>query len=264
MFIGNPPHDGTPGFLARASIEFFAARMPTLLAYSTFDHQGKWIPSPALGTDWGSELKNFYQQAVIAATEWDHRNVALAYMRTVEPKFDRIWIVDTDEFYNEKTFDALKSYLDSEGSKNESCWFIDRIAYWKDCRWKVDPPEPATPVFCIDPAKVPAFQWIRLPIFRKEDAMKLKGIYQHHLSLTRSDDDMRKKWAKFGHAGHLRERWFEEVWNSPDPGSLVDLHPTTPDCWKKLVPVDLSTLPKTVADILPQIDAYLTTPTPCG
>ena len=169
LFIGAPGADGTPLEIAEASVSFFAHRMPTFFCYSLFTHQGKDAENTTGGDLWEFDhllkRKGVRTMAVTAATDHDHRNCALAWIRAMEPEVNRLWIVDTDEFYGDEDFRALESIVDTDAW---SAWFISRIAYWKGLNWRIDPVEPVNTLLAINPKKIPCFYYSRIPHFQPD------------------------------------------------------------------------------------------------
>ena len=237
--------------MARAAVQFFTERMRVLHASSTFDHQGKEIKS----SGWlGGEYVEFD-----AVTEWDHRNVALAWIRANWPDTDRIWLLDGDEFYSDDGYEALRQAVEQTESDS---WWVTRETYWKTPMWKVSPREEVHSCFAIDPRRVSAFTWIRTPHghgqmlgdgrCQKGTDLLITGALQHHLTTVRTEAEMALKIARFSHASEILPGWFENVFKAWVP-EMEDLHPTKPAVWKKAVPVSPDDLPESVLRLLPSL-----------
>lgn len=236
-FIGNPPLDGTPVEMANAAIAFFEERMPTILFQSLFDHQGNAFPEIlACGKEGLPRVK------VIAASESDHRNCALAWIRAMTT-VERLWVIDLDEFFHEAEFEKLKKVVETSQA---DAWFVKRFAYWKSLEWRIDPVEPSPACVVVDPKKVPAFVWGRIPYAKK--SILVEGVMQHHLTAVRSDEETEVKWKTFHHAKERVPNWYEKVWKAWTP-EMENLHPTHPDCWKRAVAVPEGFAPTACASL---------------
>jgi len=251
MMIACPGQDGTPTAIARAAVTAMQTRMPTLLAVSNFTHLGT-TNGPfasivdAAKADLGAERVALCE----AATEWDHRNVALAWMRAHWPDVERIWIVDTDEAYTLSDFVRLKNAVEATDAGS---YYVKRLAYWKGLDWRIDPFEPTPALVAIDPKVVPSFHWIRTPtvVGSKRPAVLVGGPLQHHATAVRSDEEMKTKIAAFGHGHEIAKDWFERKWLGWTPETL-DLHPTHPDCWRRAVPASKEDLPEALQPLYDQ------------
>lgn len=254
MMIGNPPEDGTPLDMAQAAMEFFRERMEVFFVAASRTHQGDRVGGrePWL-------YDGVHSKVVMASTEWDHRNCALSWIRVKMPDVDRVWLVDTDEFYSDAEFELIRQAVEQTEADS---WYINRETYWKTPLWKIAPPEPVHSCFCIDPRRVTAFTWIRTPHpfgqllkdreCQKEVPLLVDGPKQHHLSAVRTDEGMARKLAAFSHAGEVVPGWFDRVWKGWTP-EMEDLHPTHPANWKKAVPVEEASLPESVRRLIPAL-----------
>lgn len=246
LVIAAPGDDGTPTWIARSCVGAMAKRMPTIVVESTHTHQGKVrLRGEPIWKDLSVSLR-----VVVAATDHDHRNAALALVRAQFQEYDRVWVVDSDEAFTDKDFADLKAIVESTDG---SAWFVARHAYWKSLEWRIEPTEGGPTVVCINPRYVPGFQWSRnpfipsytpsVPAVHVPSPVFVKDIFQHHLTAVRSDEEMAAKISSFVHGPEIGGDWFENVWKGWTP-EMENLHPTHPPAWKRAVKVDPATLPE--------------------
>jgi hypothetical protein len=69
-------------------------------------------------------------------------------------------------------------------------------------------------------------------------------IVFHHMSYARTDAQVQRKLATFGHAHEIVPGWFENVWRRwDDDRSLQNLNPCVPAAYQRIVEQPYEALP---------------------
>lgn len=150
-------------------------------------------------------------------------------------------VIDADEIYDAQILRRMIQIARGVGAID--LWQVTLHTYWKSYRFRIDPPEPASPAVLVRVGRAPFVRnrqvaSHRLARFPREYAVC------HHMSYARTDEQVRNKLLRFSHAHQILPCWFEDVWQRWDRDSLLeDLHPVWPRAYKRAVPQDQSQYP---------------------
>ena len=158
-------------------------------------------------------------------TEHDQRNYGLARFIT----FDRVFIVDADEFYAKDDIEAMKRFMETYRGEFQGAFVARVTTYWKTLDYVLDPPDKHRPIVCVDPTMVQFYEHRQArPIFVDEPFLQVLPILpteMHHLSWVRSDRKVQEKILAYSHSNDIPKNWMKDVWLAWTPGSPINVRP---------------------------------------
>ena len=173
-------------------------------------------------------------------SETEQRNAGLQLLR--ERGFDYAMIVDADEIYDPAQLSRMKAAVAAH--PQVEAWYVSMVTYWHSAEFRVDPPEQFTPV---------VFVKVGTPVFTENRHVGAAtgarfapalGVC-HHLSYARTNEEVKKKLARFSHSHEIRPGWYEQVWLTwrEETPPREDLHPVYPAAYKRAVRQDRANYP---------------------
>lgn len=167
-------------------------------------------------------------------SEAEQRNIGLNLLK--ERGIDWCFIIDDDEFYNRSELEKVFKILSD--SKQQAAYLVYHQIYWKNRNTVIEGLFGSFPTFCKTNGIV-NFNENRMILVKKDYIWKTISsdiIVCHHMSYVRSDREMFKKIQNFSHADTVISDWYERVWLDWK-NDMTDFHPTTPQAFKKILPV---------------------------
>jgi GT2 family glycosyltransferase len=168
------------------------------------------------------------------------RNAALDLLQA--EGFDYCLAMDCDEIYDPAQLQALLRY--AAARRYRAAWQVQRVTYWKSCRFRIAPPEDLKPAVLV---RVGA---LRIGEQRRVDTSDIElipaGIATcHHLAYVASDQEMQRRIETFSGVERFMPDWFEKVWLAWDRNhGLENLHPAQPAVFRRAVPHDEAACPE--------------------
>lgn len=166
-------------------------------------------------------------------SEAEQRNVGLDLLR--ERGINWCLIIDDDELYN--CSELLNAFDILEDPKYAAYLMYHQI-YWKNRNTIIEGLFGSFPTLAITNGLV-TFNENRMILVKSSHTwmtIPADRIVCHHMSYIRSDREMLRKIQNFSHADTVALNWYEKIWlNWKD--DMTDFHPTTPQAFKKILPV---------------------------
>lgn len=173
--------------------------------------------------------------------EAHERNQALQMIQNDGYKW--IWIVDADEFYEDKQADDLWAWFREEVGKNpdvmgaRSSWYT----YWRSLSWRIDPPESFHPNIIIrSDCRIASSRHLYPDQERRIADVPESVCMVRHYSWAKTPEDTKHKIDTWTHGHQVIPGWFYNVFMKWTPGSdMQDVHPTEPSAYKRIVRCEL-------------------------
>lgn len=170
--------------------------------------------------------------------EASERNQAIEMIQ--EDGFKWIWIVDSDEFYEDKEADALWRWFFREGEVHNPDIMGARctwLTYWRSLQWRVDPPEDFHPnVIIRSDCRIASSRHLLAEQEARIVDVPEQVCMPRHYSWAHTPEDIQKKISTWTHGHQVVPTWFERIFMEWEPGDGVEnFHPTQPEAYKKLV-----------------------------
>jgi len=174
-------------------------------------------------------------------SEAEHRTAAMSVIRDLG--CDYAVVVDGDEVWETDKLVEMQAAIEvSDPSLN--VWRAPWWTYWKSPLWRVDPPEPSSPVVAVRMTDEVQFTDLRDPHVRAETFSPAAPVL-HHFSYAKPNHQIWEKVHAFGHASEIRSNWWEDVWMGWEQNhELEDLNPVYPDNYKRAVYSGVRHLPE--------------------
>lgn len=172
--------------------------------------------------------------------ETEQRNAGLQLLR--ERQCDYAMIVDADEIYDPVELERMKAA--ALAHPQVGAWYVSMFTYWHSAAYRIDPPEQFTPVVFV---KVGEAEFTENRHVKAETVGRFSpalGIC-HHLSYARSNEEVRKKLARFSHSHEIQPGWYQNVWLTwrDESPPRENLHPVYPSAYRRAVRQDPSRYP---------------------
>lgn len=158
---------------------------------------------------------------------WDSeaatRNAGMDYLNDC----DYVFMVDSDEILLDEDLAELRKLCLENTHEVIS---VHLYTYWKTPDYVIDPPEDGTIKMVLrNNVRMEGVREVRAPVHTS-------GVYCHHLSYVRTDEEVREKIRLSGHAHEIRTDWYDRVWKEWDQNkSLENLHPVHPPAYRRAV-----------------------------
>ena len=152
-------------------------------------------------------------------------------------------IIDGDEVYKHSHVQNLKNIAAAHPEMGQLA--LGMNTYWKSPLWRIDPPEPYTPIVITKITGSTTFTDLRATNETPVRLVDRSIAILHHFSYAKPSNKIRKKIENFSHANEIVSGWFEKMWLAWDSDpSMENLHPTHPICYKRAVFEDKKNLPE--------------------
>ena len=210
-----------------------------------------WSDAPIEGDDLTQvieRLKSRFGSKILPftgswASQLQHVSDALDWIRRNLPKTTHVLYIDSDEVYTSEQAARLVGYAHDVRYTTRAL-AVSLHTYFRTIYYRIDPPEPITPL-----ALFPVFPGTRFTTFRRVNIRQMHvPVWMHHFSyVRRSDERIRAKLEAFKDDEALIPGWYENVWLKWTP-ETKDFHPTRPEAYHSVVPVLPEELPPSVVE----------------
>jgi len=169
-------------------------------------------------------------------------NSLLNFIRENHRDVTHYFYIDADEIYRPEHMINLRNLL-------ASCPNTESVSgtwrcYWKSFKYWIDPPEPSRPLVAFKITNDIRFTDIRKVNAKASMVLQQDSFMIHHFSYALPPQAIWFKILNWGHAGEMRDGWFERVWSSWDRHrDMMNLHPCWPEHYKRAVAADAHQLP---------------------
>lgn len=164
-------------------------------------------------------------------SEAAQRNQALAAARG---ECDWGLVIDGDEIYRPEHLAAFKRL--AEESPQFGQWRVGMNTYWKSPLWRIDPPEPYCPVILTRIREGTTFVSLRETNEQPVGLIPRGTGILYHFSYAKPSAKIEAKMRNFSHADEILPGWWENVWLAWNGDhDLENIHPTTPECYRRAV-----------------------------
>jgi len=178
----------------------------------------------------------------------DHYTYAVDFAKRHYPEADLILVLDTDEIFDDENLQRAIQHIKDDNLSHTS-YSCKMFTYVSSVFFRVEPTEPCSPVFALNPKKVKEITGVR--VNRVTDRKHFEDVKYHHMCYVRANDDsIRRKSLAIPVADGCpsTKNWLNEVFfkiNSNTISTMRNLHPSqgASQCWKSLVKINKSDLP---------------------
>lgn len=173
-----------------------------------------------------------------------HVQAGLSYIKKQIPEATHCLYIDGDEIYREKQITSLLKLTKSPKYFNKAIR-INYNTYFKTIYYKVWPIKYPTAL-----ALFPLLPWVEYRDARNVNAkiVDIQTLYYEHPGYVRdSEIKMKNKIEAHKETEPILIDWYHEVWLQWTPNSL-NFHPTSPEFWERVIPVDANELPKVMVE----------------
>ncbi|HGJ63828.1 TPA: hypothetical protein ENS27_00400 [bacterium] len=196
------------------------------------------------------KIKNKYGKKILIINgSWDkqidHVKEGLEYIKKNIPEASHCLYVDSDEIYKKETIEKIVKICRSFKSFN-SAIKINYNTYFKTIYYKISPIKYPTALVLF-----PIRKWITYRDARNVNAKieyHYNLFYEHPAYVRISDEKMKMKIEAHRETEPIIGDWFNTVWMKWSPDTR-NFHPTIPDMWESVVPVDESELPQHMVSV---------------
>jgi hypothetical protein len=175
-------------------------------------------------------------------TEAAERNAGLELLE--REGFEYCLVLDADEIHHPAQLAAAMAL--ARENPQIDCWRMRCLTYWKSASYRVEPPEPDPAVVFL---RVGAGRFVqnRMPVWHTDIVIPMETAVIHHMSYARSDAQVARKIATFGHAHQVVPGWYERVWRGWDRDRTIEnLNPCWPAAYRRIVMQPAEALPPTL------------------
>jgi hypothetical protein len=210
-----------------------------------------WFGSPRKPDQTRNLIEGFpdYNKKITLITgEWASEPIQRqAALEAVKSRCTHCLIIDGDEIYKQAHLRALKEIASRYPEIGQLA--VGMNTYWKSPLWRIDPPEPYTPIVISRVTKTTEFVHLRATNETPIALVNRSSAILYHFSYAKSTDKIKSKIENFSHANEIVPDWFEKVWLSWDANPLLEnLHPTHPECYKRTIYEEKKYLPQVMWD----------------
>jgi len=201
-----------------------------------------------LGEYKGNEVQN--KVSLITGSwdsEADQRNFGSRVAAFLPGNLTHGLVVDTDELYH--PVDLERMLIVASQNPVVPYFMAEMTTYWKSIHMMIDPPESLLVLWLVDFYRC-WFHNARAAQCNVETEEEGQGaIFSrnmgvcHHLSYTRTDEELFNKVTSYSHASEVASDWLERVWYQWDakPG-MENIHPTEPTAYKRAIKAPLHSM----------------------